>query len=264
MLERVMYCNNCGESGHVFRSCSHPVISCGILFIRGTYEPLELPVDPKTVGILMVRRKDSMSYMEFVRGKYDTHDVEYIKRQLQNMTIKEQESILTQPFESLWVNLWGNGRELDSNEYMVAKSKFDSLDKKALLDAVPSKFSEPEWGFPKGRRMRGETDIQCAEREFFEETNIPRESYTIHPEPTFTETFTGTNGIRYRHVYFIACMKDSKIMNLKQKFTANQRREISGIAWKSLTECKHVTRPHYVERKRMISELERTISTASK
>lgn len=264
MVERVMYCNNCGESGHVFRSCPYPVISCGILFIRGTYEPLKLPVDPRTIGILMVRRKDSMSYMEFVRGKYELHDMEYLKKQIQNMTIAEQNSIVTESFETLWTRLWGNGRDIESPEYEIARTKFESLDRKLITSLVPSKFVEPEWGFPKGRRMRGETDIQCAEREFFEETNIPKEAYVIRPDMTFSETFVGTNNIRYKHVYFVAIMKDSKIMNLKQKLTACQRREISSIGWKSLAECKSITRPHYVERKKMITELERMISTASK
>lgn len=264
MVERIMYCNNCGEEGHVFRSCPYPVISCGILFIRGTYEPLILPADPRTIGILMVRRKDSMSYMEFVRGKYDTNDIAYIKKHLQNMTISEQKMIINEDFEKLWTKLWGNDRDLNSPEYEMAKVKFESINRKALIESVPSKFAEPEWGFPKGRRMRGETDIQCAEREFFEETNIPKEAYDIRTDMTFSETFTGTNGICYKHVYFVATMKDSKIMNLKQKFTSSQRREISSIGWKSLLECKNVTRPHYIERKRMITELERRISTASK
>jgi 8-oxo-dGTP pyrophosphatase MutT (NUDIX family) len=264
MVERVMYCNNCGQIGHVFKSCPSPVISCGILFVRGIYEPLLLPADPKTIGVLMVRRKDSMSYMEFVRGKYELHDMEYVKKQIQNMTISEQQSIVKESFETLWTRLWGNARDLDTPEYEMAKQKFESLDRKKVVSLVPSKFVEPEWGFPKGRRMRGETDVECAEREFFEETNIPKESYTICETMTFTETFVGTNNVHYKHIYFVALMKDSKIMNLKQKFTSSQRREISGIAWKSLTECKNVTRPHYVERKKMITELERMISTASK
>lgn len=212
----------------------------------------------------MVRRKDSMSYMEFVRGKYELHNVDYLKKQLQNMTIAEQQSIVTEDFETLWTRLWGNSRDLNSPEYEMAKSKFEALDRNLLIKLVPSKFAEPEWGFPKGRRMRGETDVQCAEREFFEETNIPKESYTIRNDMTFSETFTGTNGVRYKHIYFVATMKDSKIMNLKQKFTASQRREISSIGWKSLAECKNITRPHYIERKKMITELERRISTASK
>jgi len=259
-----MYCNNCGDKGHVFRSCTHPVISCGILFLRGIFEPLELPINPREVSVLMVRRKDSMSYMEFIRGKYDTRDKEYVKRQLQNMTTQEQKLILTEKFETLWTKLWGNGRDNDSPEYEIARDKFNALDRKALVSSVPSKFNEPEWGFPKGRRMKGESDIDCAIRECYEETNIPRAAFTVREDLTFSETFTGTNNICYKHVYFVVLLKDSSFINLSQKFTPSQRREISSIGWKTLTECKNITRPHYVERKQMISELERILSLASK
>jgi 8-oxo-dGTP pyrophosphatase MutT (NUDIX family) len=259
-----MYCNNCGDKGHVFRSCPDPVISCGILFLRGVREPLELPVDPRTVSVLMVRRKDSMSYMEFIRGKYDTRDTEYVKRQLQNMTTQEQEFIQKEKFETLWNKLWGSSRDTSSPEYDIAHDKFVSLNLKKLIAEVPSKFVEPEWGFPKGRRMRGETDVQCAVREYFEETNIPREAYTVREDLVFTETFTGTNSVRYKHIYFVAILKDSKLINLTQKFTASQRREISNIAWKTLKECKDITRPHYTDRKKMITELEQIVSLASK
>ena len=101
-----MYCNNCGDKGHVFRSCSDPVISCGVLLLRGINEPLTLPVNPRTVSVLMVRRKDSMSYMEFIRGKYDVTDTAYIKRQISNMTELEQKLIVTEKFETLWGKLW--------------------------------------------------------------------------------------------------------------------------------------------------------------
>lgn len=259
-----MYCNNCGDKGHVFRSCTHPVISCGILFLRGIFEPLELPADPKTVSVLMVRRKDSMSYMEFIRGKYDTRDREYIKCQLQNMTVQEQNLIVSETFETLWSKMWGNGRDIDGHEYEVARDKFNSLDRKQLVSSVKSQFTEPEWGFPKGRRMKRESDIQCAIREFFEETNIPNAAFTVREDLTFTETFTGTNNIKYKHVYFIVLLKDSRYIDLSQKFTPSQRREISSIGWKTLSECKNITRPHYVERKQLISELERIVSLASK
>jgi len=259
-----MYCNNCGDKGHVFRSCPDPVISCGILFLRGIYEPLELPVDPKTVSVLMVRRKDSMSYMEFIRGKYDLHDMEYIKRQLLNMTVQEQKLITTEKFETLWSKLWGNGRDINSPEYEAALTKFNSLQLKKLVLECPSPFHEPEWGFPKGRRMRGESDVECAIREYTEETNIPRDAYDIRQDLVFSETFVGTNNIKYKHIYFVAILKDSKCINLTQKLTPVQRREVSGVEWKTLSECKNITRPHYVERKKMITELERSVSLASK
>ena len=259
-----MYCNNCGDKGHVFRSCTHPVISCGILFLRGIYEPLKFPVDPKTVSILMVRRKDSMSYMEFIRGKYDVLDKDYVKRQIMNMTIQEQSSIIHEKFETLWSKLWGNGYDLNSPEYETARDKFNTLDRKKIVISSRSKFTEPEWGFPKGRRMRGESDINCAIRECFEETNIPRAAFTIHDNLTFTETFTGTNNINYKHIYFVVRLQDSRFINLSQKFTPSQRREISSIGWKTLAECKNITRPHYTERKQIITELENIVSLATK
>jgi 8-oxo-dGTP pyrophosphatase MutT (NUDIX family) len=118
-----------------------------------------------------------------------------------------------------------------------------------------SPYIEPEWGFPKGRRMRAETDLDCAIREFNEETNIPREAYVILRNITLEETFMGPNGVRYRHVYFVALLKKPELINLTQRFTPMQRREISGIAWKTFAEAQAHVRPHHVERMGMLSQL---------
>jgi 8-oxo-dGTP pyrophosphatase MutT (NUDIX family) len=256
-----MYCNNCGQEGHVFRTCKDPIISCGIILLRGIYEPLKLPIDPKIVSALMVRRKDSMSYVEFIRGRYEVSDLAYLRTLISNMTVTEQQAITTTTFETLWAKLWGPGREAFGSEFDIALDKYGRIDRLALVKSVPSAYKEPEWGFPKGRRMRGESDIDCAAREFFEETNIPKEAYTICQELTFTEIFDGTNNVSYKHVYFIGLLQNSILINLKQKLTPSQRREISLVAWKTLGECKNITRPHYAERKNLISNVERTIET---
>ena len=261
MEKRPMYCNNCGREGHVFRTCKDPIISCGIILLRGIYEPLNLPIDPKTVSVLMVKRKDSMSYVEFIRGKYEVSDLEYIKKLISNMTILEQHAICEEPFETLWSKLWGNSRDSFGGEYDISLDKFNRLDKKAIVVDAVSTYKDPEWGFPKGRRMRGETDLECGVREFFEETNIPREAYIIDEKLNFTEIFTGTNGVQYKHIYYIGLLVNSRGINLKQKLTAVQRREISAVDWKTLAECKAITRPHYTQRKKIIEDIERTIST---
>jgi 8-oxo-dGTP pyrophosphatase MutT (NUDIX family) len=202
--------------------------------------------------------------MEFIRGKYELSDLPYIKRQLSNMTDLEQRLIIQEKFETLWTRLWGNSRDTESPEFENSRNKFNSLDRRKLVVESPTPFNEPEWGFPKGRRNRGESDIECAQREFFEETNIPKEAYTIREDLTFSETFKAINNITYKHIYFVAILKDSKLIHLEQKLTPVQRREVSSVGWKTLTECKNVTRPHYVERKKMITELERIISLAPK
>lgn len=258
---KLMYCNNCGSRGHVFKTCKDPITSCGIILLREIYEPMKLPNNPQHTSVLMVRRKDSMAYMEFIRGKYDLQNLNFVKRLISNMTIDEQKRISTEEFDTLWSAMWGQGRDTHSTEYEISKKQYDALDRVSLVKEVPSKYTEPEWGFPKGRRMKGETDLVCACREFWEETNIPEEAYEVIPTMSYTEIFTGTNDVKYKHVYFIGLLKDSRLISSTQKLTPMQKREVSAVSWKTLKESKAITRPHYTERKKVLEKLEREIQT---
>lgn len=249
-----MYCNNCGGKGHLFRTCKDPVLSCGIFL----FDQPNLPIVPEQARVLMVRRKDSMSFAEFMRGRYDPTDLDYLGRLFRNMTVKEQSVIACEPFEVIWKQLWGDDR---SSEYVTSRERFNSLDRYGLMKTFLSEYTEPEWGFPKGRRMKGETDFECAIREFGEETNIPREAYVVLQNLRLEETFMGLNNIQYRHVYFLAVLKQPHLVNLQQKFTPMQRREISGIGWKSFDEVYSLIRPHHVERKQMLDTLQELIHT---
>ena len=256
-----MFCNNCGEKGHVFKACKHPIISCGILLIRGPFEPLKLPSDPRGIGVFMVKRKDSMAYMEFIRGKYDVANPAYIGILLKNMTQYEHSQIEKEEFDTLWTRLWGIGRDTRSAEFELSKERYNAINRKELIKANPTQYLEPEWGVPKGRRMKGESDLECAVREFEEETNIEESAYIIHDSLVLSETFKGTNNVEYRHTYFVATLKSSSLINIKQSLTSTQRREISEVAWKSISECKVMTRPHYTERIKVFEGLERIIAT---
>lgn len=208
--------------------------------------------------LLMIRRRDSMSYTEFMRGKYEPENTSYVRRLLDNMTTKEIHGLKNLPFETLWAQLWlfsdPHDHELDR-----AKQKFEAVT--SLIRQTKNGYPEPEWGFPKGRRFRGETDIGCAEREFAEETNIPRSAYMFVKDVVFTETFLGTNGVPYEHKYFLAILTKPSECSIQQKFTVNQRREISAIQWKTLSECRAVTRPHYTGRTEMLQNLAKFTST---
>lgn len=253
----VMYCNNCGGKGHLFRSCKDPVLSCGLLLIDAPSLPVR---DTASVRVLMIRRKDSMSFAEFMRGKYDPADKEYLGTLYRNMTIKEQSSLACDPFDTLWKQLWGDDRSC--SDYPASRDKFHQLDRITLMADNLSCYTEPEWGFPKGRRMRGESDIDCAMREFQEETNIPRDAYTILKNVRVEETFMGLNGIKYRHLYFGALLTRPELVNLSAKLTPMQRREISGIAWKTFAEVRSLIRPHHSERQTMMTQFENVIHDA--
>jgi hypothetical protein len=75
------------------------------------------------------------------------------------------------------------------------------------------------------------------------------------------ETFMGLNGIRYKHVYFVAMLKCPDMVNLYQRFTPMQRREISGIGWKYFHEVFQLIRPHHTQRNEMVEQLKSILET---
>jgi hypothetical protein len=77
----------------------------------------------------------------------------------------------------------------------------------------------------------------------------------------FEETFVGLNNIQYKHIYFVALLKQPELINLTQRFTPMQRREISGIAWKTMEEAEALIRPHHIERLSMLEQLKCAIET---
>ena len=100
-------------------------------------------------------------------------------RLLKGMTQKEQENILTKTFDELWQSVWGESSNVKShkNDYDTSQKKYELFQRKLpeLIKNNPTKWVEPEWGFPKGRRNPHESDLNCAIREFQEETNLSRQ-----------------------------------------------------------------------------------------
>lgn len=250
-----MYCNNCGEKGHVFRSCIEPVLSCGIILLDSP----RLPTSFTSTKLLMIRRKDSMSFAEFLRGKYDVQNIAYLETLVGNMTQAEQIMLTTMTFEEIWKQLWGDDHM--TAEFAQSRDKFVNVDIVDIVNRCPSPYPEPEWGFPKGRRIRTESDVDCAIREFNEETNIPRDLYTLLRNVVLEETFIGLNGIEYRHVYFVALLNPNATVDLGQRFTYMQRREISAIGWKTMDQCIGFVRPHHIERRKMLDALKTIVET---
>jgi 8-oxo-dGTP pyrophosphatase MutT (NUDIX family) len=247
-----MYCNNCGEKGHAFRDCGHPIMSCGIILLDSS----KLPCDPRTVKVLMVRRKHSMAFTEFVRGKYEPRNLIFIKKLLANMTFDEHKLLKTLEFSDIWTQHWGVGRDHHSHEYELSKARFEGLDINSLIGTEG--YPESEWGFPKGRRQQREADLNCAIREFSEETDISRDLYTVCKNLLFEETFKGTNDIEYKHVYFLSITTGE--IKLNTILSHEQEREICEMRWMTLAECALTTRQHLLQRPKLLENLEKTIT----
>lgn len=262
---RIQHCTNCGLSGHVFRNCQSPVTSYGLIAIRYINDTLSeslsskyniIHCDNDSIQFLLIQRKDSLSFVEFIRGKYNPYEEEYLERLIKGMTQKEQAILLSSTFDELWQNVWGKSSSVKShkNDYDISEKKFLIIQEKipSLVIRNPSKWVEPEWGFPKGRRNPYETDLNCAIREFQEETGLNRQDFTIIQNTyPISETFFGSNQVHYCHKYYIAiCNKSVNVtMNINNPHMAS---EIGNIQWCSLNEAIAKIRPDNIEKREIL------------
>ena len=122
MKNNFIFCNNCGKSGHLFQQCKQPITSIGIITIN-----------PKRYNneenkYLLIRRKDTLGYVDFIRGKYKINNISHIVSLINEMTINEKQNLLTHDFDYLWNNLWGDEIGIQyRNEESDSREKFNDL-----------------------------------------------------------------------------------------------------------------------------------------
>ena len=63
-------------------------------------------INKKDLKILMINRKDSLCYIDFIRGKYKINNLEYLNKLLSRMSKIELENIKNKNFQVLWKDLW--------------------------------------------------------------------------------------------------------------------------------------------------------------
>ena len=254
------FCNNCGKVGHLFHQCKIPITSIGVIAIRKISDNVEF---------LMINRKNTLSIIDFTRGKYNLEDIDYILNLFEKMTIFEHEFILKNSFNELWNYIWGdNNINQYKNEEKNSEYKFQQLktgyyfnNKLIKLDNIISslknKYIETEWGFPKGRRNFQEKDLNCALREFEEETGYNKNDlivlYNILP---IEEIFTGSNLKSYKHKYYLALIDN----NIEPVFNF-QTNEINEIRWENVNSVKDKIRDYNYEKKILIDEIIKILKT---
>ena len=206
MSKSFNFCNNCGKNGHVFQSCKHPITSIGIIVFR-IYE--------NKIQYLMIKRKHSLGFVEFMRGKYPLHNYEYIINIFNEMSNEEKEKIKISTFSELWNYLWGEQIGIQyRGEEKISKEKFEAMKEgietkisynlEKIIENCDYNWTGTEWGFPKGRRNYQEKDLNCALREFEEETGYLKSNIKlIQNIIPYEEIFTGSNMKSYKHKYFL-------------------------------------------------------------
>ena len=266
---REILCSNCGLKGHIYKKCTKPKISLGVIAFKYN-------IKTDNIKYLMIQRKDSHGFVEFIRGKYNINDINFLQRIIDEMTIKEKKLLETKPFIDLWKVLWrrqpNQNNKRQYNEYLISQDKFNTLKKgykNTLLNKIinlsdlikksKTKWKTPEWGFPKGRRNMKESDYNCAIREFREETSLRDKDFIIYNNiDPFSETFLGSNNIKYRSIYYIGKI----ITNKPIKIDSNnyyQISEIGDIKLLDYKDCLSIIRPYSIKKIELLKYIHKLI-----
>lgn len=278
-------CNNCNKIGHSYYQCKYPTTSFGIILYRN------IP-NTNNKQFLIVRRRNTFGFIDFIRGKYIINDYDHLVKMFYEMCMFEKRILLHYSFETLWKIMWDphinmnifNGEELphfeftkiDENNYkseeLSSKKKFENIkqgiqmmvnnkntfvDLEYLINNSKSNWLETEWEFPKGRKNMNEKDIDCALREFEEETGIPKTSIQVINNITpFEEIFMGSNHKTYRYKYFLAYSDDN--LSMFEKETIG---EVSKVEWKTFDECIKSIRDYHYEKINIITHINKTLQS---
>jgi 8-oxo-dGTP pyrophosphatase MutT (NUDIX family) len=239
-------------SKNYYRHNNEPYTSYGVICYKEEFNNYK---------IILIQRKNTISYIEFLRGKYDLDNIGYIQELFNLMTNYEKELINT-------VNDFDKLRELLKMtkksstfkvEYEEAKLKFNKLKEveiiKKLISQSNNIYITPEWELPKGRKQGNELNINSGIREFFEETGLANTDIKIYQNiKPLEEIYTSYNNIRYRHVYYFGkFISDKEIaVDLNNNIQTN---EVGDIKWSSFEEALELIRPYHYEKKNIVKKI---------
>lgn len=231
------------------------------------------------IQFLMVSRKYSVGYSDFVRGRYNPTDANSIIGLFEQMTDREIKEIETNSYDDLaykftnrhnedratLLNKIYTGRYAD--EYCSAKIKFGLLKNSDettdgtnnipwslsfYTQKIKPKWITAEWGWPKGRPIKKEDHLVCARREFEEETGYTNYLVLDKINPVI-EILTGTDSLNYKHIYYVA-LGDAGVSDDSKSKEFDQH-ETEEAKWLSYDEAIDMIRPYHKIKRNILTQV---------
>ena len=207
----------------------------------------------KLIQFLLVKRRYSFNYIDFIRGKYDMYNINMITKIISYMSREEIKMIQENDFDYLWNNLWKqtayNKKYL--NEMNKSKQKFEYVKKKGYI-YIEHIYNTTEWEIPKGKKKYKEKNIECAIREFKEETSLDSNMYKLIDINPIQDIFTGTNMKKYCNIYYCGIYNDHDI-DTKNDHTIDN--EIDMDRWCNLDELNDLFRPYNINKINILTHI---------
>ena len=189
--------------------------------------------------MLLICKRFTYAFHSFVQGAYNANKQDEMLALFNGMTNDEKFDILSLKFLQLWYRVWLDNVH-QSAAFYNAKNKFErtfladgGIKLRKLIQE--SKQSTRVWEIPKGRKkMKSETDIHCAVREFTEETGLHKDQYTLLAGFSIVDTYID-DGIKYVNTYYAAIVPRNVTINPAISFERpGQICEVLDVRWLSL------------------------------
>lgn len=247
-----------------------------------------------TQQIYLVKRRVSIQFNEFSRGKFSHHSNDQIRALFNGMTVQEKNIILTFDFSQIWRHVWlhdldemgisdlGDSKSTRSfaKMYESHERSFHKLTAGAGRQRIMALIEESTtagdtcWGLPKGHVNADETDADAAIRELEEEAGVSRDKIMVHSaRPLLSYQYPGYQNTIYQRDFFVGYTTAHVADGVSFRNKA-QIKEIADAKWFSLSDldgiiCEYSNLKEIVKRclgisKKMAMRTQRTPGSASR
>ena len=267
-------CLKCGSIYHDSKICTGPVTSFGLIMFSNFFKAgrmyrtgkqcnnhsdlskysvhkLQCKIREDTVrtpNIFLVERKDTIAFISIVQGTFA--GCKALTELVKELTCNERLNLLHLSFDELW-KIAGSARK----NKIYCERKFQSVlpQLKILFPIIPCQYNEANYIMPKGRLKYNESTIDCAVREFSEETGYPKKDIQVlYNYPFFVDDFIGSDNKTYRNIFYIATIKENAKLLYKLGQNAAQSKEVGNMGWFTLSESMDLIRDN--QKKRILIE----------
>lgn len=200
----------------------------------------------KQVEFLLVRKRCTYEFVDFVMGKYSTHKYQKFGYKIvddivKHMTPEELKLVKNGDFNTMWDHIFPIHKHAVPSKYAyMFNSEFNGreLELRRLTDEVTVR-NQTLWEVPKGaKHTMHESNIICAMRELEEETGIRKNNYQIIPDAS-RKLQIRDNGIEYNYIFYIALTT-----NFESALPVNyETNEICDYRWFTIENIKYSNEP---------------------
>lgn len=215
-----------------------------------SYGIISFIIDDNKIKYLVCQRKDSFHFLNLLK-KFNTMKNKEVLDNIKNLTKDECNRIISHDFTDTWDDLYINNIY---RSYIIQKTNvfnnFNMLKKKYIKE-IKEQYNTSnvilEWGFPKGGKIKFESDLNCALREWVEETTIKKDELNIINTDPFSYNILYEN-FQINVKCFLAKINIEINVNPKKtKLRSYISKEIGSLKWGTLEELKSYLSSNIIE-----------------